>query len=156
MDGQSNCIRCSVEWSCRWMVRVTVSGAQWSGERAWKCRQRTYFPNIVYLRSKWGWGAYVMKNWLALVFGPLFAIDTTPRTLCCKREILVSSVTVLTMLHNILDYSVHENQTGSKSTIDGTLQLQHSTWMPEKVRWRNGQIASHAIPSTKAQSQRVL
>jgi hypothetical protein len=25
---------------------------------------------------------YVMKNWLPLVFGPLFAIDTTPRLLC--------------------------------------------------------------------------
>jgi hypothetical protein len=49
-------------------------------------RWTTYFPNTVYLRSKCGWGAYVMKNWLALVFGPLFATDTIPRALCCKTK----------------------------------------------------------------------
>ena len=29
--------------------------------------------------------AYVMKNWLPFVLGPLFAIDTTPRAECCAR-----------------------------------------------------------------------
>lgn len=43
---------------------------------------RSYLPNTVYFMSKWGCLAYVIKNWEPLVFGPLFAIDNTPRTLC--------------------------------------------------------------------------
>lgn len=27
-----------------------------------------------------------MKNWLPFVFGPLFAIDSIPLALCCKRN----------------------------------------------------------------------
>lgn len=42
----------------------------------------THFPNSVYLRSSAGWAAYVMKNWLAFVFGPLLAIEIMPRSLC--------------------------------------------------------------------------
>lgn len=45
-------------------------------------KDRTYFPNTVYFMSRWGCLAYVMKNWEPLVLGPLFAIETTPLTLC--------------------------------------------------------------------------
>lgn len=68
-------------------------------------------PNIVYLRSKCGCEAYVMKNWLAFVLGPLkeeisstittpmvclekiylFAIETMPRSWCFNVSLNSSS-----------------------------------------------------------------
>ena len=38
-----------------------------------------YVPNMVYLLFKCGCAEYRIKNWLALVSGPLFAIATIPR-----------------------------------------------------------------------------
>lgn len=39
-------------------------------------------PKSVYFRSKCGCAAYVIKNWLELVLGPLLAIETIPRSVC--------------------------------------------------------------------------
>ena len=38
----------------------------------------TTLPNTVCLPSRWGWGEWVMKNWLPFVFGPAFAMEMTP------------------------------------------------------------------------------
>lgn len=46
----------------------------------------TYFPNTVYFMSRWGCLAYVKKNWEPFMLGPLFAIETTPLTLCWNRR----------------------------------------------------------------------
>lgn len=48
--------------------------------------QVAYFPNTVYFMSRWGCLAYVRKNWEPFVLGPLFAIETTPRTLCLNKK----------------------------------------------------------------------
>ena len=52
----------------------------------WGLTDCTYFPNIVYLRSRWGCLAYVMKNCDPLESGPLFAMETTPLTLCWNKN----------------------------------------------------------------------
>jgi len=52
----------------------------------WPMEVVPYFPNTVYFMSRWGCLAYVRKNWEPLVSGPLLAMDTTPRTLCCRGD----------------------------------------------------------------------
>ena len=42
----------------------------------------SYRPKMVYLRSRCGAFAYVMKNCERLVLAPLFAMETIPRALC--------------------------------------------------------------------------
>lgn len=44
-------------------------------------------PKTVYKPSNDGCLSYVMKNWLWFVFGPAFAIETTPRSLCLSPPI---------------------------------------------------------------------
>ena len=48
-----------------------------------RAQYRTYVPNTGYTLFKCVALAYVMKNCEPLVLGPLLAIDTTPRWLCC-------------------------------------------------------------------------
>ena len=43
-------------------------------------------PNTVYNPLRCGCFAYIMKNWLPLVLGPLLAIASTPLALCCKKS----------------------------------------------------------------------
>lgn len=48
-------------------------------------------PKRVYFRSSCGWAAYVKKNWLEFVFGPLLAIATIPRSVCLRLSLNSSS-----------------------------------------------------------------
>ncbi len=47
---------------------------------------KTYFANIVYFMSRCGCLSYVIKNWEPLLLDPLFAMETTPRTLCWNSQ----------------------------------------------------------------------
>lgn len=46
-------------------------------------REKRTLPKIVYLPSRCGCLAYVMKNWDLFVSGPEFAMATMPRLLNC-------------------------------------------------------------------------
>lgn len=66
-------------------------------------KDRTYFPNTVYFMSRWGCLAYVMKNWEPFVLGPLFAIETTPLTLCWMKDQRI--ITLLMCTSNFETYT---------------------------------------------------
>lgn len=66
-------------------------------------KDRTYFPNTVYFMSRWGCLAYVMKNWEPFVLGPLFAIETTPLTLCWMKDRRI--ITLLMCASNFETYT---------------------------------------------------
>jgi hypothetical protein len=58
------------------------------GPCEWHAARRAHTPHARQAHAPFRCGcfAYVMKNWLAFVFGPLFAIDTMPRAECCSRN----------------------------------------------------------------------
>lgn len=49
------------------------------------------FPKTVFMPSRCGAGASVMKNWLPLELGPLFAMLTMPRALWRRAGLISSS-----------------------------------------------------------------
>lgn len=72
-------------WVCHWDM-YNFSCSPLPPNQLLTNKDTTYFPNTVYFMSRWGCLAYVMKNWEPFVLGPLFAIDTTPLTLCWTNE----------------------------------------------------------------------
>ena len=88
--GQGSTI-CVLDRASVSLSRPTPSAQILQAFRSWFNTRRceglgsTYFPNTVYFMSRCGCLAYVMKNWEPLVSGPLLAIDTVPRALCCSN-----------------------------------------------------------------------
>jgi hypothetical protein len=50
----------------------------------------------------------------------------------------------------------HENEAKKRSATDGTVHLQYSLWVWQKLHWRNKQTSWRAAPWTQAQSPTCL